>query len=189
NRIGEERLLVVSPELAHAGIGLDHGIDRLAGLHLALADKDVADHVAEMVELHRAARCVGERHLMQGFGERRAVVGVAAGELNPGLDALACDVHPRRIAARKHAVVLSATPAYSFCMSATKRWLLSSFPSAEYQATEIVPAASSPRLRSSASSMAVQPASSGIFAFTPRSAYARMNFTGFDPAKPLNTQS
>jgi len=42
--------------------------------------------------------------------------------------------------------------------------------SAEYQCDEITPTASSPRLLSKASSMAVQPASRGILPFRPRSA-------------------
>src|SRR5262245_11611419 len=55
DRMLEELVRVVGPELADVGIGLDHGVDELAALLLDLADVDVADHVAVLVEAHRAA--------------------------------------------------------------------------------------------------------------------------------------
>src|SRR5262245_43346002 len=50
DRLGEEPLLVVRPELTHVGIGLDGRVDELVALALALPDVDVPHHVAEMVE-------------------------------------------------------------------------------------------------------------------------------------------
>src|SRR5262249_41608191 len=55
DRMLEELVRVVGPELADVGIGLDHGVDELAALLLDLADVDVADHVALLVETHRPA--------------------------------------------------------------------------------------------------------------------------------------
>src|SRR6516164_6453672 len=52
DRMLEELVRVVGPELADVGIGLDHGVDELAALLLDLADVDVADHVAVLVEAH-----------------------------------------------------------------------------------------------------------------------------------------
>src|SRR5260221_3868436 len=55
DRMLEELVRVVGPELADVGIGLDHGVDELAALLLDLADVDGADHGAVLVEAHRAA--------------------------------------------------------------------------------------------------------------------------------------
>src|SRR5499427_9565867 len=55
DRMLEELARVIGPELADVGIGLDHGVDELAALLLDLADVDVADHVAVLVEAHRPA--------------------------------------------------------------------------------------------------------------------------------------
>src|SRR5262249_31414764 len=55
NRRRQELLLVVIPELTDARIGLDHRVDQLPALALALADEDIADHVAILVELDRSA--------------------------------------------------------------------------------------------------------------------------------------
>src|SRR5262249_50724442 len=60
DRILQEFVLVVGPELADVGIGLDHRVDVAAILLLDLAYVDVADHVAELVEAHRSAQ--GVRH-------------------------------------------------------------------------------------------------------------------------------
>ena len=53
DRVGQEFLLVVGPELADVRIGLDDRVDELAVLALAFADEDVADDVAVVVELDR----------------------------------------------------------------------------------------------------------------------------------------
>src|SRR5712691_936388 len=55
DRVLQELVGIVGPELADVRIGLDHGVDELAALLLDLADVDVADHVAVLVEAHRAA--------------------------------------------------------------------------------------------------------------------------------------
>src|SRR5438105_13615978 len=60
DRLREEPLLVVRPELAHLGIRLDGRVDQLVALALAAPDVEVADDVAEAVEVERPARRVGE---------------------------------------------------------------------------------------------------------------------------------
>src|ERR1043165_9704540 len=55
DRVLEELVISVGPELAHVRIGLHDRVDVLAALLLDLADVDVADHVAELVEADRAA--------------------------------------------------------------------------------------------------------------------------------------
>src|SRR5437868_4579737 len=55
DRLFQELVRVVGPELADVRIGLDDGVDELAALLFDLADVDVADHVAVLVERHRAA--------------------------------------------------------------------------------------------------------------------------------------
>src|SRR4029450_10355648 len=50
DRILQELVLLIGPELAHIGIGLDHRVDVTPVLLLDLADIDVADDVAEVVE-------------------------------------------------------------------------------------------------------------------------------------------
>src|SRR6266446_7565463 len=102
---GQEFLLLIGPELADVRVALDHRIDELPVLALALANEDVADDVAEVVELHRPARRIGERDLMKSFGERTAVIGLGAKLRNRGLDALARDVHAGRVTARQDLVI------------------------------------------------------------------------------------
>src|SRR3954463_12387081 len=46
DRLRQELLLVVGPELADIRVGLDHRVDELATFALALADEDVADRIA-----------------------------------------------------------------------------------------------------------------------------------------------
>src|SRR5262249_31790932 len=96
--VREELLLVVGPELAYVRIRLDHGVDELPRLTLAPADEDIADDVSVLVELDRTTRGIGQRHLVQGLGERLPVVGLAVEHLNGGLDAHAGDIHAGRIA-------------------------------------------------------------------------------------------
>src|SRR5450631_259590 len=101
DRVREKRFLVVGPELADVRIGLDHRIHELSALALAPADENVTDDVAVLVELDRAPRRVGQRHLVQRLGERLPVVGLFAEHLDRGLDALAGHVHAGRITAWK----------------------------------------------------------------------------------------
>src|SRR5438128_1390077 len=63
DRLRQKLFLVVGPELADVMVGLDGLVPELEavlGAFLAeLADVEVADHVAEVIELERAARRVG----------------------------------------------------------------------------------------------------------------------------------
>src|SRR3954470_17506157 len=59
DRVFQELGLVVGPELADVGIALDHRIDQPAVAARHLSDIDVADRIAEFVELHHAAHGVG----------------------------------------------------------------------------------------------------------------------------------
>src|SRR5579864_3193277 len=97
DRLGEEPLLVVGPELAHVRVRLDGGVDQLVALSLAAPDVDVADHVAEVVEVERAPRGVGERDAAQGPDQRVLVVGLAAGLLERSLGHHAVDVEARGV--------------------------------------------------------------------------------------------
>src|SRR6266571_1646154 len=78
DRLREKPLLVVGPELAHVRIGLDRRVDELVALPLAFPDIEVPDDVAEVVEVERPARRIGELHGAQRFDERLLVVGLAA---------------------------------------------------------------------------------------------------------------
>src|SRR4029453_9222314 len=68
--LGQKPLLVVGPELAHLGIGLDRRVDQLVTLLLHPANVEAADTVAQVVEAERPPRRVGERHGAQGLVER-----------------------------------------------------------------------------------------------------------------------
>src|SRR5215468_10039459 len=81
DRLRQEPLLVVGPELADVLVGLDRRVDELAVLALAAPDVGVADDVAEMVEVERPARRVGEADAAHRCDERFLVVGLAAGLL------------------------------------------------------------------------------------------------------------
>src|SRR6267378_6051423 len=78
DRLGQEPLFVIGPELAHVGIGLERGVDELVALPLAASDIEVADDVTEVVEVERPARGVGERHAAQRPDQRLLVVGLSA---------------------------------------------------------------------------------------------------------------
>src|SRR4029078_8498128 len=71
DRLLQEILFVVSPELTHVVVGLDRLVDQLAVRLFEVADKDIADHVAKVVELDRPARrvCKSTR-LPRGHGTR-----------------------------------------------------------------------------------------------------------------------
>src|SRR5262249_17272314 len=85
DRLRQEPLLVVGPELADVRVGLDRRVDELAVLALAAPDVEVADHVAEMIEAERSARRVREVDAAHGGDEGVLVVGLAAGLLERGL--------------------------------------------------------------------------------------------------------
>src|SRR6267142_3083230 len=79
HRLREEPLLVVRPELADLGIGLDRRIDELVALLFTPTDVEAPDHVAEVIEREGPARGIDERHAPERTVERLAIVGLAAG--------------------------------------------------------------------------------------------------------------
>src|SRR5215470_11139426 len=79
DRLRQEPLLVVGPELADVLVGLDRRVDELAVLALAAADVEVADDVAEMIEVERSARRIREVDAAHRGDEGVLVVGLAAG--------------------------------------------------------------------------------------------------------------
>src|SRR5262249_59103915 len=54
DRVLQEFVLVVGPELADVGVGLDYRVDVAAVFFFDLADIDVADHVSQLLQSHRA---------------------------------------------------------------------------------------------------------------------------------------
>src|SRR5437588_11094748 len=79
DRLRQKPFLVIGPELADIGIGLDRRVDQLAVLLLAAADIDVADDITEMVEMEGPARAVGQRDGTKRRDQLGLVVGLAAG--------------------------------------------------------------------------------------------------------------
>src|SRR5260221_1190028 len=106
HRLCQELLLVINKELPDIRIGLDDGVDELAVLALDPADEDIADDIAERVEVEGAARAVRERDGAQCFDHLLLVLGLAAGLLERGLDAHAVDIASRRVAAGDVAVIV-----------------------------------------------------------------------------------
>src|SRR5215475_8207689 len=105
DRLRQEPLLVIGPELADIRVGLDDGVDELSAFALAFADEDITNNVAVAVEANRAARRVEQRYVVQRFRKCLAIIGLAADLLDGSFDTLAGDVHAGRIAARKNVVV------------------------------------------------------------------------------------
>src|SRR6266545_6452546 len=105
DRVLQELVLFIGPELAHIGIGLDHRVDIAPVLLLDLADIDVADDVAELVEPHRAAQGVRHFRLSQCLHERFFVFGLAVDRLERVLEHLAAEIGLRGIDARVDFVV------------------------------------------------------------------------------------
>src|SRR6185437_15394155 len=79
DRLGEEPLLVIGPELAHVGIGLDRELGQFAVLLHQAADVDIPHHITEMIEVERPARRVAQRHRAQRLDQCFLVVRLAAG--------------------------------------------------------------------------------------------------------------
>src|SRR5882724_12827197 len=77
HRLRQEPLLVVRPELADLGIGLDGGVHEPVALPLAPPDVEGAHDVAEPVEGEGAARRVGEGDAAHGLVEGLPVVRLA----------------------------------------------------------------------------------------------------------------
>src|SRR6266508_3835341 len=105
DRILQELVLLIGPELAHVGIGLDHRVDVTPVLLLDLADIDVADDVAEFVEPHRAAQGVRHLRLPERLYERVFVLGLAVDCLERLLEHLAAEIGLRGIDAGVNLVV------------------------------------------------------------------------------------
>src|SRR6185295_20381553 len=79
-------LRLVGPELRDGREGVDDGVLQLAALALHLADVDVLDRVAPLVELHRPARGVGNLDLAERGHELLALLHVAADRLRRLVD-------------------------------------------------------------------------------------------------------
>src|SRR6266851_1982883 len=83
DRVLEEFVLLVGPELADVGIGLDHRVDVSPVLLLDLA---------ELVEPHRAAQGVRNLRLPERLHERFFVLGLAADRLERVVEDLAAEI-------------------------------------------------------------------------------------------------
>src|SRR5713101_6387684 len=105
DRILQELVLLVGPELADVGIGLDDGVDVFAALLLHLADIAVADHVAELVEPYRAAQRVRHFRVLERLDEDVLVLSLAADRLERMLQDLAAEIGLGRVDARIALVV------------------------------------------------------------------------------------
>src|SRR5215475_1668069 len=81
NRVFEELVGTIGPELADVGVGLHHGVHVAPGFFLDPADVHVADHVAVFVEPHRTTGSIGDRALTQRLDQRVLV-------LDAGIDRL-----------------------------------------------------------------------------------------------------
>src|SRR6266404_4267802 len=83
---GDERLRVVLPELADVAVSRHRYVDELAVSALDLADVDVEDRLAVLVQPQRPHRAVVELHVVQRVDERRLVLELALHELHRFLD-------------------------------------------------------------------------------------------------------
>src|SRR5579875_2063283 len=77
---------IIGPELADLRIGLDDRVDKLAVHARDLADVDVEDRGAVLIESDRPDRAVREAHILHCLEEGRRVVRAAAGGLERLLD-------------------------------------------------------------------------------------------------------
>src|SRR6266481_5181559 len=84
-RLLQELLGIVFPELADRGIGEDHGVLELATHPLDLAHVDVLDGIAPLVDDYGSARKILELHLLEGGEKSLAVLHLAVDRLD-GLD-------------------------------------------------------------------------------------------------------
>src|SRR5262245_18919179 len=106
DRLLEELLLVVSPELAHVVIGLDRLVDEFSVRLFEVADEEIPDNIAETVKFDRPARRIGERDRLHCGHKSCLVVRFAAGLLQARLDHHAVHVKSGAVEAWIHAVVL-----------------------------------------------------------------------------------
>src|SRR5216110_3106920 len=148
HRILQELLRLVGPELAHVRVGVDHPVHEAPVLALDLADIDVADHVAVLVKAHRAAAGV-DLDRAHRLHERLLVLDIALDPLQRRVEHRRLGVGRRGVEARVVLPILRK--------ASTNFWLIGLSISAEYQHEVTMPSASSPMLRSTASSSAVMP--------------------------------
>src|SRR4249920_246693 len=110
DRLRQELLLVVSPELADVVVGL-HGFvpeaqTVLGALFAQLPDVEVANHVAKMIELDRAAWRVSQVDRPHRCHQLGLVAGVAVERLEAGFNHLAVNVEQAGILARNGIEIL-----------------------------------------------------------------------------------
>src|SRR4029079_3268777 len=96
DRLLEELLLVLGPELADVFVGLDGLVpilETVFGAFLAkLADVEVSDHVAEVIEFDGATWRVGQLDRAHRGHQLGLVAGVTAERFEAGFDNLAVDI-------------------------------------------------------------------------------------------------
>src|SRR6185312_4942451 len=100
DRLLQELLLVISPELTHVVIGLDSFVDELAVRLFEMADEDVANHIPQMIELDRAARRISQRDRFHGGHKGGLVIRLPAGLLQACLDHHAIHIESGTVEAR-----------------------------------------------------------------------------------------
>src|SRR5713226_7628487 len=103
----EVLLRLVGPELRDRREGVDDRVLQLAALALHLADVDVLDRVAPLVELQRPARGVGDLDLAERGHELLALLHVAADQLRGLVDPARARVTGLR-EVRRHLAILLA---------------------------------------------------------------------------------
>src|SRR5882724_7734320 len=157
--------LVIGPELADIRIGLDDGIDQASIAPCNLANIDVADHIAELIEFDEPAHRL---HV------------VAADRRHQRLLVLRVGVDGLERCFRNLARGVSA---------GAKTLLRGLSSSAEYQLVVRIPNASSPMLRSTDSSSAVMPPMTAILSLRPYSMNWRKKRNPFEPAVPRKIAS
>src|ERR1043166_3624665 len=110
DRVREKFLFRPSPELADVLVGLDGLVPELEAVFGPLGSDapnvERADDVAEMIELDRAARRVGQIDRFQDGHELFLVGGVSARRFETGIDHLAVHVKPRRVETRNDVEIL-----------------------------------------------------------------------------------
>src|SRR5262245_48696560 len=103
----EELFRLVLPELRHVGKDVDHRVPQLPVLLLDLADVDVLDGVAVVVELDGAPRRVGDRDFPESGKEFFAVLHFAPHGLGRLVDPASGRVAGLRVVRRHLAILLS----------------------------------------------------------------------------------
>ena len=115
DRLRQERLLVIGPELADVRVGLDHRVDESAVLALAFADEDVADDIAEMIETNWPARRIGEGNRCSASANALRSSALPSSFSIPASTHWPAMYMPAAVAARQDVVVASEAPRRSAC--------------------------------------------------------------------------